>query len=254
MDHRTNDSMPAIKAIIMAAGKGTRLQSEKHDLPKVLREAAGQPLLAWVLKNIAFIDPDDITIVIGYKGEKVEERFGDRYGYAWQREQLGTGHAVQQAVPSLEGYDGPVLVCSGDMPLVQASSYRGLLETHLKEKNACTILAFVSDKDMHFGRIVRAEDGSFLTVVEDKDCTPEQKKITELNCGVYIFDAKLLVEGLSQLKNNNAQSEYYLTDVPAWIQKKGGRIGISRTTGEYEGFGVNTQEDLDFVSDILSKG
>lgn len=240
------------KMVIMAAGKGTRLHSEKHQMPKVLREAAGRPLLLRILEKLDFLNKEDITIVIGYKGELVEEAAGPEYKYAWQREQLGTGHAVMQAVPNLEGYDGPVLVGSGDMPLITRETYEGMLKAHVEEKNDCTMLAYVSDKDLQFGRIVRDADGVFEAVVEERDCTPEQLKITELNAGVYVFDAKQLVAGLGELSTDNAQKEYYLTDVPTWIQKQGGKIGIYRTKGEYEGLGVNTQEDLDLVTQILS--
>lgn len=247
-----NDSANA-KMIIMAAGKGTRLHSEQHRMPKVLREAAGQPLLLRILDRVSFLKKENIVIIVGYKGELVEQAAGPDYRYAWQREQLGTGHAVMQAVPELAGYDGPVMVGSGDMPLITRETYKGMLDAHINEGNACTMLAYVSDKDMRFGRIVRDETGAFEQVVEDGDCTPEQKKITELNAGVYVFDAQTLVEGLSQLSTDNAQNEYYLTDVPSWIQRRGGKIGIFRTKGEYEGLGVNTQEDLDLVSRVLSE-
>lgn len=243
----------ARRAIVLAAGKGTRLQSDRFDAPKVLREAAGRPLLGWVLERIGFLAPADITIVIGYKGEQVQAAAGPDYTYAWQREQLGTGHAVQMAMPAIADYEGPVLICYGDMPLISAETYRGLFERHLAENNACTMLAYISDQDLHYGRILRGADGAFQAVVEDRDCTPEQKRITELNAGVYVFDAALLKAGLKQLRNNNAQSEYYLTDVPAWIREQGGRIGIYPTAGAYEGIGVNTQADLDLVSGILSE-
>lgn len=242
----------AHRAIVLAAGKGTRLQSDQFDAPKVLREAAGRPLLSWVLERINFLEPADIIIVVGYKGEQVQAAAGADYTYAWQREQLGTGHAVQMAMPAIEDYEGPVLICYGDMPLISAQTYRGLFERHRAERNACTMLAYISDQDLHYGRILRDENGAFRAVVEDRDCTPEQKCITELNAGVYVFDAELLRAGLKQLRNDNAQSEYYLTDVPAWIREQGGRIGIYPMTGAYEGVGVNTQADLDLVSGILS--
>ncbi len=239
------------KAVVLAAGKGTRLQSELSDLPKVLREAAGRPLLAWVLGKTAFVPPADTVVVVGYKGDLVREAVGPSYHFVEQTEQLGTGHAVQMAAPELADFEGAVLICYGDMPLIRQSTYEGLFAAHEKDGNACTMLAYISDKDMKYGRILRDEAGNFDRVVEDKDCTPEQKKITELNAGVYVFDAKLLLAGLKQLQNNNAQGEYYLTDVPAFIREQGGRIGIYPTTGEAEGIGVNTQADLDFVSELL---
>ena len=238
------------KMIIMAAGKGTRLQSEKHQMPKVLREAAGQALLLRILAKLDFLKKENIVIVIGYKGELVEAAAGPEYRYVWQREQLGTGHAVMQAIPELEGFDGPVLVGSGDMPLITRETYKGIFEAHVQEQNACTMLAYVSDKDMQFGRIVRDADGAFQEVVEDRDCTPEQKKITELNAGVYVFDARLLAEGLQQLSTDNAQGEYYLTDVPSWIQNRAAASVFTARPVSMR-VGVNTQEDLDLISRLL---
>ncbi|MGI6077614.1 MAG: NTP transferase domain-containing protein [Fastidiosipilaceae bacterium] len=241
-----------LRAVVLAAGKGTRLQSEKSDLPKVMRRAAGRPLLGWVLDKISFVDPSHTVIVVGYKAEAVQSEIGAAYQYALQEEQLGTGHAVQMAMPALANFEGPVLICYGDMPLISESTYRNLFSTHIREGNACTMLAYISDKDLGYGRIVRDDQGIFKAVVEDRDCTPEQKNITELNAGVYVFDAAWLREGLNLLQNNNAQGEYYLTDVPTWIQSQGGRIGIQGTTGEFEGIGVNTQEDLDLVNKLLA--
>lgn len=239
------------KAIVLAAGKGKRLQSELHDLPKVLREANGRPLLAHVLDNIDFLKKDDVTIVIGYKGEKVEEQAGPEFHYAWQREQLGTGHAVQMAVHELENYDGPVLICYGDMPLIRESTYRNLFKRYAKGDCDGVILAYVTDNLLPYGRIIRDEAGQFKEVIEEVDCTPEQLLIRELNAGVYVFNSKKLVSALGRLKNNNKQNEYYLTDVPAIILEDGGHIAVTETTGEFEGVGVNTQEDLDQVTALL---
>lgn len=239
------------KAIVLAAGKGKRLQSELHDLPKVLREADGKPLLGYVLEKLPFLKHDDITIVIGYKGEQVEETAGPSYRYAWQREQLGTGHAVQMAAHEIEDYDGPVLICYGDMPLIRESTYRGLFRRYAEGDCDGVILAYVTELDLPFGRILRDETGKFQEVVEEVDCTPEQLLIRELNAGVYVFRAQSLVSALSRLGNDNKQNEYYLTDVPALIQADGGYIAVAQTSGEYEGIGVNTQEDLDQVSGLL---
>ncbi len=240
-----------LKAIVLAAGKGTRLHSDTSKLPKVLHQAGGHTLLDWVLKHIDFIAPQDITIVVGYEGNQVKASAGAQYRYAEQTEQLGTGHAVQMAMPLLADYDGPVLICYGDMPLIKRETYLHLCNQHQKQGDDCTMLAYVSDKDLQYGRIIRDEDGRFDQVIEDRDCTPEQKKITELNAGVYVFNAQRLREGLKMLKNDNAQSEYYLTDIPAWLKAQGGRIGVVQTTGEYEGLGVNTKADLAFVDEIL---
>ncbi|MEG1186172.1 MAG: NTP transferase domain-containing protein, partial [Eubacterium sp.] len=167
-----------MKAIILAAGKGKRLLSEKFNAPKVLREANGKPLLRYVVENLSFIpDKKDIIIVAGYKKEMVFESFNDGYSFAVQEEQLGTGHAVNCAKDVLKDYDGPVLVCYGDMPLFKKETYENLAKVHQESGNCCTILTGVSDKELAYGRIVRDEKDNFVGVVEDKDCTPEQKKI-----------------------------------------------------------------------------
>lgn len=239
------------KAIVLAAGKGKRLQSEQHDLPKVLREADGKPLLAYVLEKLSFLQEKDITIVIGYKGEAVQESAGPAYRYQWQNEQLGTGHAVQMAVPGISDFDGPVLVCYGDMPLIRESTYRNLFKRYAEGDSDGVVLAYVTEQNLPYGRIIRDDEGRFKEVVEAVDCTAEQLKIRELNAGVYVFNARKLIAALGRLKNNNKQNEYYLTDVPAIILAEGGRIAISETTGENEGVGVNTQEDLDLAAKLL---
>ena len=170
-----------VKAIILAAGKGTRLHSEQSDLPKVLRRANGKSLLSYVTKNVSFIDPADTVIVIGYRGELVETEMGPAFSYAWQREQLGTGHAVAMAKDYFADYDGDVLVLYGDMPLFSEATYRGLCEAHRAAGNDCTVLTSIVEAKMPYGRIIRDADGNFTGVVEDKDCTPEQKEIKELN-------------------------------------------------------------------------
>ena len=242
------------KAVVLAAGKGTRLQSEKFNLPKVLRKANDQPLLSYVLNNISFLPKEDVVIVIGYKGEDVEAFAGESYRYAWQHEQLGTGHAVQMAKDELEDFDGPVLVCYGDMPLITTQTFEGMFKAHEENGNDCTVLAYVTDRKLPYGRIIRDADGNFQEVVEERDCTPEQLKIKELNAGVYVFDNKQLLESLGKLRSDNVQNEYYLTDVPALILEAGGKVGIHETQDENEGVGVNTQEDLEIVESLLKGG
>ena len=240
------------KAIVLAAGKGTRLQTEGITLPKVMREACGKPLLHYVLQNLSFLPREDTVLVVGYHREDVLKVFGD-YPHAVQDPQLGTGHAVAVASEFFSGYDGPVLICYGDMPLLKRSTYESLLATHQKEGNVCTLLTGTCDWDLPYGRILRDEGGAFLGVVEDRDCTPEQKAIRELNVGVYVFDSKKMFEALGQLKNNNAQKEYYLTDVPAILRREGGKVGACCACSGAELIGVNTVEQLRMVEEELKK-
>ena len=240
------------KAIVLAAGKGTRLQTEGITLPKVMREANGKPLLHYVLQNLSFLPKEDTVLVVGYHREDVLKVFGD-YPHAVQEPQLGTGHAVAVAREAVGDYDGPLLICYGDMPLLRRSTYESLLEAHVRQGNACTFLTGTCDWDLPYGRILRDADGNFQGVVEDRDCTPEQKAIRELNVGVYVFDCKKLFAALSQLKNDNAQQEYYLTDVPAILRREGGRVDACCACEGAELIGVNTVEQLRMVEEELRR-
>ena len=240
-----------MKAVILAAGKGKRLQSEQFSAPKVMRTVKGVPLLGYVTKALDFIPKEDTVIIVGYKKEMVKEAFDTGYRFAVQHEQLGTGHAAMSAAEELKDYDGPVLVCCGDMPMMKQESYKKIVEENAKNHDACTILTAVSKREMAFGRIVRDENGRFSRVVEDRDCTPEQKKIRELNVGLYVFDSKKLFECLKELRSDNSQNEYYLTDVPYIMMEKGYQVGTATIYDETEILGVNTPEDLAYCESLL---
>ncbi len=242
-----------MRAIVLAAGKGKRLLSEQHDMPKVLRQANGKPLLGYVMDNLSFLSPRAVTVVVGYRRELVQDYLGDGVQYAIQQQQLGTGHAVNVARALFEDYDGPVLVCYGDMPLLKRETFRQMLDTHRQQHNDCTILTGVSNRGYSYGRVVRAQDGGFITVVEERDCTPQQLSINELNVGVYVFDSKKLFHVLGRLKNNNNQGEYYLTDAPQLMMEDGCRIGTYTIYDDDEILGVNTVEDLEHCEAILQR-
>jgi len=244
--------MKSIKAVVLAAGKGTRIHSSDSDAPKVMRMACGKPLLWYVLDAISFIEKKNTIIVVGYKKEAVTDYF-DGYLYALQEEQLGTGHAVMAAREELCNHTGPMLLCYGDMPLLKRDVYENLVKTHISERNDCTILTSVNEETMSFGRILRDEKGDFVHVVEDKDCTPEQKKITELNTGVYIFDTQLLLSSLGELRNNNSQGEYYITDAPSIMKANKAKIGLCKCSLGDDIIGVNTVEQLSLVEEMLHR-
>ena len=239
-----------VKAVVLAAGKGTRLQTEGVTLPKVMRLAAGRPLLAYVLDALSFLPKEDIVLVVGYRREDVEGAYPE-YTAAVQAEQLGTGHAVQCATPALEGFEGSVLVCYGDMPLMKKETYESLCRTHEEEGNVCTILSGISQEALPYGRIIRDENGIFSRIVEDKDCTPAEKAVRELNAGVYLFRAPELFEALGHLRCDNTQGEYYLTDVPAWMLSHGGKVGVCPTCTPEEMLGVNTPAQLEQVENTI---
>ena len=241
-----------IKAIVLAAGKGTRLRTEGVDLPKVLRLAAGKPLLGYVLEELSFIPRQDTVLVVGYEGDKVIAAFPG-YPKVHQSPQLGTGHAVQCAEGMLKGLEGNVLVCCGDMPLLPQRAYEQLVQQHEAEGNACTLMAAVADKPVAMGRIVRNADGGFARIVEDQDCTEEEKQIRELNAGLYIFDARSLWRALTTLRPNNAQGEYYLTDAPVWLVRQGEKVGVSAACTAQEMLGVNTLDQLQEVERIINQ-
>lgn len=242
-----------MKAIVLGAGKGKRLQSEKFQLPKVLRQANGRGLIEYALDSIDFIDKKDTVIVVGYKKEAVIEALSPEYLFSEQAEQLGTGHAVNCAKEHFEDYSGDVLVIYGDMPLFTQKTFKKIIEHHEKTKSDCTVMTAFVDNPPAYGRIIRDENGNLADVVETKDCNEEQLKITELNIGVYVFNSKLLFENLAELKNNNAQGEYYLTDVPKILIKKGKKVTICSVDDNTEIYGVNTQEDLEFCEKELLK-
>ena len=241
-----------LKAVILAAGKGTRLASESSNLPKVMRVVAGQPLIGHVMNALNFIPPADRIIVVGYMKEKVTEAFPE-CDFAIQEQQLGTGHAVMAAYSVLEDFDGDILICCGDMPLLKRESYSGLVELHRAEGNTCTILSGTTSLNLAFGRILRDEDGVFCGMVEEKDASEEQKRIIEMNSGVYVFNATALKSVLSDLKTDNSQGEYYLTDAPLLLLKKGAKVGICTRDLGYEIIGVNTPEQLAQAEEFLLK-
>ncbi len=243
--------MERILAVVLAAGKGTRLQTEENHTAKVLREANGKPLLHYVLQALDFIPRSDTVLVVGYQREAVMAAFpGCRY--AVQEPQRGTGDAVRAAKEHLAGFDGTVLVAYGDMPLLTRQTYLGLIEAHRAAGAACTLLAGTSDTALPYGRVLRRPDGSFDRVVEERDCTPGQRTIRELNVGIYCFDGRLLSDALDCLTCDNAQNEYYLTDVPAILRDRfGGKIAVHTAELGEQIIGVNTPEQLALTEQFL---
>ncbi len=207
-------------AIVLAAGKGTRMKS---DLPKVLHRVCGLPMVEHVVRALRGAGVARIVVVVGHGGEAVQSALGDAVEYAWQREQLGTGHAVRCAADALAGHEGPVVVASGDTPLVDAAAMADLLEAH--GDNALTVATAVLDEPTGYGRIVRDAQGKPSRIVEQKDATSEEKAIREVNAGLYAFDAATLFRLLPELRADNAQREYYLTDLVHMAAADGLAVG-----------------------------
>lgn len=240
-----------MRCIILAAGKGKRLQSEEFQLPKALRLLNGKPLLSYVLESITgFIEDRDIVIVVGFMGEKIIELYKDkgRYNFVWQREQLGTGHAVMMAEDYFE--ENCNLILMGDMPFIKESTLREFLTFHDKNKNDLSILTVSGSEDSSFGRIVRDKSGKIEKIVEVKDASEQVKKIKELNTGVMVMNRAVL-DLLDLLKTNNAQKEYYLTDLIGLSKEKGYKVDGYCSQDEMQFFGINTLNDLKIAQNYL---
>jgi len=209
-----------IAGIILAAGKGERMKSS---LPKGLHKVCGLPMVEHVARAMQAAGVTRPVIVVGHGGDKIEAALGAAYDYVWQHEQNGTGHATLMAAEALAGYDGPVIVACGDTPMLQSATFVELLAAH-NEAGATATIATSVVKDPHgYGRIVR-ENGKFTRIVEQKDATDEERDLPEVNAALYCFDSKTLFRILPTLKNNNAQGEYYLTDVLQALVEEGATV------------------------------
>jgi bifunctional UDP-N-acetylglucosamine pyrophosphorylase / glucosamine-1-phosphate N-acetyltransferase len=199
-----------IMAIVLAAGKGKRMKSKLY---KVLHPVCGKPMVGHVVDTLHRIDASRIIVVVGHGAEAVQAYLGDRAEYALQQPQLGTGHAVLQAKDLLAEEDGITLVLYGDTPLVKEETLRRMMDMHQESGAAATILTAELEEPFGYGRVIRNELGGVARIVEQKDCTEEEAKVKEINTGTYCFSNRKLFEALSKVTNNNAQQEYYLTDV-----------------------------------------
>ena len=237
----------SVTAIILAAGQGTRMKSS---LPKVLHKAAGKPMVQWVIDALQEAGVEEKIAVLGHGGDMVEDVLRGQVQVAWQHEQLGTGHAVMQAAPLLPVEGKTVLVLCGDTPLLKADTLKKLLEQHQEEQNAVTLLTATTDEPFGYGRIVRA-DGAIQAIVEQKDATAEQQLIKEINTGTYCFDQQFLQENLTKLTTNNAQKEYYLTDLISLAVSQGKKLGAYIMEDFTESLGVNQRVQLAQAEQIL---
>ena len=230
---------PALQVVVLAAGQGKRMRS---DLPKVLQPLAGEPLLGHVLGTARRLSPSRLCIVIGHGGSAVRSRFsgGDLF-WAIQEVQLGTGHAVIQAMPQLEP-GGVVLVLYADVPLISAETLRALVEA--ASGGALALLTQVLDTPRGYGRIVRDAEGRVSRIVEEKDATPEQREIREVNTGILAVSRERLDGWLARLGNDNAQREYYLTDVVSAAVRDGVPIEVRHPAAAHECLGVNSKAEL----------
>jgi UDP-N-acetylglucosamine diphosphorylase/glucosamine-1-phosphate N-acetyltransferase len=233
-------------AVVLAAGKGTRMKSE---LPKVLFPVLGRPMIHWVLDALEKAGVDKVVVVVGYRAEDVKAELAGRKNLAFveQTEQLGTGHAVKMAEPELRRHEGPVLIVTGDSPLVQATTLAKLLEAFDRDRPACLMGTIHKANPTGLGRIVRDAAGDFQAIVEEKDATDEQRKITEVNMSTYVFEGRDLVETLGKLTNENRQREYYVTDSPGILVAAGNKVLAWPILEPCEALSINSVDELQVV-------
>jgi len=240
--------MAEAAAIILAAGQGTRMKSQ---LAKVLHPLAGLELVNHAVRNVRLAQFEPIIVVVGFQGEAVRAVLDRDVVVVEQEEQLGTGHAVDQCRDALRAFDGPVLVTYGDTPLFRSETFRQLLEYHLKEQAAATIVTAHFTDPTGYGRILRDENNQVLGVVEHKDASPEQRLIQEINTGTYLFQSKLLFHYLTQITPDNAQTEYYLPDVLPPMLADGHKVAGFVLADPAESLGINDRRQLAEAEAIL---
>lgn len=237
-------------SVILAAGMGTRMKSK---MPKVLHKVCGKPLSKWVIDASKAAGADTVCAVVGHKAETVKEVLGDVCEFALQAEQKGTGHAVMQAIDIIKNSKGEVVILNGDTPLITAETINKAIEYHKNNGNQATVITAILDDATGYGRIVRDTDGSVLKIVEQKDASDEEKKINEVNSGMYVFDAQSLVYALDKITPNNAQGEYYLTDTLEILLSAGKKIGGYAISDNDEIRGINDRVQLNEAEKIMQK-
>ena len=234
--------------LIMAAGKGTRMNSKKS---KLVQKIYDKELVKRVVELAQKIDSDEIITVVGYLKEQVQEVLGDSTKYAYQEELLGTGHAVMQAEEFLKGKKGKALILYGDVPIIRPETLKKLIAKSINNKEYATVLTAVYDNPTGYGRIIRDQGGSVKEIIEEKDADIIQKEIKEINSGIYCFDIEELVLALKHVNNNNSQKEYYLTDVIKIMNEKGLKTGAMLVEDNTEILGVNDRSQLELLTRVL---
>ena len=241
-----------VKSIILAAGKGTRMKSET---PKVLHKIFEKPLLGYVLDNVKNI-VDESFVIVGHHAEEVTQYVNDNYKNVktiLQSPQLGTGHAVSMVCPYLKDFDGQILILCGDTPLITEKTLKEFIEYHNSKKSDLTVMSTIFENPTNYGRIIRENDNSLKCIVEEKDATPEEKSVKEVNAGIYCLNWSKVKDAFSQLKSNNAQGEYYLTDIISWGKKEGLNVNAFILQNSDEIYGINSRQNLATATKIMNE-
>ncbi len=236
--------------IVLAAGKGTRMKS---DLPKVLLEVGGRPMIEYVLDALAAGGVKRTVVVVGYRADLVRSTLAHREGveFAVQEEQLGTGHAAMSCRDTLADHDGPVLVVTGDSPLMRSESVAALLREFKRRPADCVLGTAHKENPFGLGRVIRDEEGNFVEIIEEKDATEQQRQITEVNMSYYVFDCRGMFEALADVRADNVQGEYYLTDCPGVLRSQGKEVRALDVLDPSESLGVNTVDELAIAEAVM---
>jgi bifunctional UDP-N-acetylglucosamine pyrophosphorylase/glucosamine-1-phosphate N-acetyltransferase len=244
--------MGELAALILAAGKGTRMKS---GLVKVMHSLGGYPMIAWPANAARAAGAARTVMVVGYQGEKVREYFTDAadVAFALQAEQLGTGHAVACAAPIFKGFKGRVLVLCGDVPLIRTATLQAMLSLHETRRATLTVLTALPENPFGYGRVVKREGDRVFRIVEEKDATAEEKVIKEINTGIYCVESEFLFDAVAGLKNDNAQGEYYLTDIVKKGADQGALCQSFAVTDVEEVMGVNDRVQLAAAGKVLQR-
>ncbi len=246
------DSRP-FKAVVMAAGKGKRMLNP--DMPKVMHPINGKPLIDHVVDLAIRLGSSPVIVIVGFRRELVIQHLTDKYdssvAFAVQAEQLGTGHAVMQTEKLLDGFNGDVLVLSGDVPLLTEKTMRNLLNSHYETGAAMTVLTAMVDDPTGYGRIIRLADGSVDRIVEQRDASPDERAVREINSGIYVFRRRELFDALRHVTPENSQHEYYLTDVFGYFVHHGMKVSAVLAEHFDEIRGINTVDQLKEAENAL---
>jgi bifunctional UDP-N-acetylglucosamine pyrophosphorylase / glucosamine-1-phosphate N-acetyltransferase len=241
--------------LVLAAGLGTRMKSGKA---KVLHQLGGRPLIVHVCRTAQRLDPRKIHVIVGHQAEQVqaavlEAQDPNQLTFIKQEKQLGTGDAVMSAQDTLSGAESTVLILSGDVPLIRAETLRLFLDQHRQSGGACSILSVRMENPTGYGRIVRDDQDRFLKIVEQKDATPEEKQVREINSGIYCFETDKLFSALKRVQPHNQQGEYYLTDVAEILKSDGDQVNVHLHNDAREVSGVNTRAELAEFENLLRR-
>ncbi len=237
--------------LILAAGKGTRMKS---DLAKVLHPVYGRPMLDHVVAVAREVGSLKIGVIIGHQADYIQETYkGKGLTFILQKEQLGTGHAVLQAQQAFSSFKGTLIILCGDVPLLRSETVKKMMAHHAKTHAVITVLTTRLDDPASYGRIVRGRDGRILKIVEAQDATESEKDIAETNTGIYCAECPFLFEAVARIRNDNAQGEYYLTDICEIANREGMKVTPFLTGDSEEVMGINTVEDLERAQRVLER-